>query len=274
MTDWVRLWHDMPTDPKWRAIARRSGQPLPCVIALFNLLMVNASANAENRGTLFNWDSEDAAAALDMETEHVEAIIDAMQGKVLDGDRLTGWEKRQPKREDSGVAARVAKHRETQREKAKRTVTHGNAPETETDTDNTPLTPQGEKEAVSISDPAKPDPVAELVQTWNEVAEIHDLPTVKKITDTRRRQAKARIAEYGLAEMQECVGRLALSPFLSGKTPENFKADFDFLLASSKLTRLREGFYDPRDRRPEHPPPRPSADTNRLIGQLAQGFRA
>ena len=46
MTDWVRLWHDMPTDPKWRTIARKSGQPLPCVIALFNLIMVNASGNA------------------------------------------------------------------------------------------------------------------------------------------------------------------------------------------------------------------------------------
>ena len=30
----------------------------------FNLIMVNASANADERGTLRNWDSEDAAAAL------------------------------------------------------------------------------------------------------------------------------------------------------------------------------------------------------------------
>ena len=135
MTDWVRLWHDMPTDPKWRVIARRSGQPLPCVIAVFNLLMVNASSNADERGTLRNWDNEDAAAALDMEPEQVAAIMDAMQGKVLDGDRLSGWEKRQPKREDSGVAARVAKHREAKRDAEKRTVTHGNAPETETETD-------------------------------------------------------------------------------------------------------------------------------------------
>ena len=75
----------MPTDPKWRTIARKSGQPLPCVIALFNLIMVNASANADERGTLRNWDSEDAAAALDMEPDDVSAIITAMQGKVLMG---------------------------------------------------------------------------------------------------------------------------------------------------------------------------------------------
>ncbi len=26
MSNWVRLWDDMPTDPKWRLIARKSGQ--------------------------------------------------------------------------------------------------------------------------------------------------------------------------------------------------------------------------------------------------------
>lgn len=134
MTDWVRLWHDMPTDPKWRAIARKSGQPLPCVIALFNLIMVNASGNAEARGALLNWDDEDAAAALDMDTEAVAAIMSAMEGKVIQGGRLTGWEKRQPKREDDS-AKRVRDHRKRKAEEQKRDVTHGNAPETETETE-------------------------------------------------------------------------------------------------------------------------------------------
>lgn len=139
MTDWVRLWHDMPTDPKWRVVARKAGQPLPCVISLFSLMMVNASANSADRGRLLGWDHEDAAAALDIEPDAVRAIYDAMQGKVLDGDRLTGWERRQPKREDAGVGARVAKHRETKaatserdetpRNDTKRDVTHVNAPE-------------------------------------------------------------------------------------------------------------------------------------------------
>lgn len=138
MTDWVRLWHDMPTDPKWRTIARKSGQPLVCVIAVFNMLMVNASGNADDRGTLRNWDDEDAAAALDMESEAVSLIMAAMQGKVLDGARLTGWEKRQPKREDDQAASRKRAQRERERTQAddmSRTVTHGHAPETDTDTD-------------------------------------------------------------------------------------------------------------------------------------------
>lgn len=138
MTDWVRLWHDMPTDPKWRVIARKSGQPLPCVIALFNLIMVNASDNADDRGTLRNWDDEDAAAALDMEPEAVNAIMAAMQGKVLEGTRLTGWEKRQPKREDDSAAARKRAQRERDKaaqEDVSRNVTQRHAPETETETE-------------------------------------------------------------------------------------------------------------------------------------------
>lgn len=157
MTDWVRLWHDMPTDPKWRTIARKSGQPLPCVIALFNLLLVNASGNADERGTLSNWDDEDAAAALDMDPEDVSAIIAAMQGKVLDGARLTGWEKRQPKREDGTAAARKAQwkeRKEQERNAAERTGTHGNAPETETETE-TDIPLSNDNGAVEIDEDAQ-----------------------------------------------------------------------------------------------------------------------
>ncbi|XJJ66377.1 hypothetical protein WBP07_13000 [Novosphingobium sp. BL-8A] len=152
MTDWVRLWHDMPTDPKWRVIARKSGQPLPCVIAVFNLMMVNASGNAEQRGTLSGWDDEDAGAALDMDAADVEAIRTAMQGKVLDDDRLTGWSKRQPKREDgtaaqrkqawkereaakNGAEQRSGTHRNASGTASERSGTHRNAPETETETE-------------------------------------------------------------------------------------------------------------------------------------------
>lgn len=132
MTDWLRLWHDMPTDPKWRVIARKSGQPLACVIAVFNLVLVNASTNAANRGTLAGWDDEDAAAALDMDPEAVAAIMAAMQGKVIDGARLTGWERRQPKREDGTAAERKQAWKDRQAEAknaAERGGTHGNAAE-------------------------------------------------------------------------------------------------------------------------------------------------
>lgn len=110
---WCRLWHDMPTDPKFRVVAKRAGRPTAEVLAVFTAMLANASANEDERGTLRGWCHEDIAAALDMEPEHAEAIFKAMQGKLLEGDQLTGWERRQPKRErEDNSAPRVAAHRE------------------------------------------------------------------------------------------------------------------------------------------------------------------
>lgn len=94
-TSWLRLWHDMPNDPKWRAIARKAGRSVPEVLAVYVHMLTNASANADARGELSNWSDEDISAALDMEPEHVTTIREAMLGKTLDGDRLIGFWDRQ-----------------------------------------------------------------------------------------------------------------------------------------------------------------------------------
>ena len=120
---WLRLWHDLPNDPKWRTIARVANQPISLVIATYVHLLVSASQNV-TRGhvTVTN---EDLASALDVTDECVCSVISAMQGRVLDGDRLTGWETRQPKREDAGsldtgaksAAQRKREQRERERQK-------------------------------------------------------------------------------------------------------------------------------------------------------------
>lgn len=107
---WLRLWHDMPCDPKWRTIARVSGQRIGDVMAVFMHLLVTAS-NATERGRTQSFNAEDVANALDIETKQVEQIVAAMQGRVLDGDVVKGWSKRQPERED-GAAERAKAWRE------------------------------------------------------------------------------------------------------------------------------------------------------------------
>lgn len=130
---WLRLWHDMPTDPKFRVIARKTGRPISEVLSVFVLMMTNASANEDERGELDNWSDEDAGAALDIDADHVAAIRQAMQGKTLDGVKLSGWSRRQPKREDNS-AERVRAFRErSKRDVTLRNadVTHGNSREEE-----------------------------------------------------------------------------------------------------------------------------------------------
>lgn len=118
---WLRLWHEMPTDPKWRTIARISGQPISLVQAAYVHLLVDASRNVTRGHATVT--QEDLASALDVTEEAIEAILDAMQGRVLDGMKLLGWEKRQPKREDSGGensgAKSAAQRKREQREREK-----------------------------------------------------------------------------------------------------------------------------------------------------------
>lgn len=105
---WLRLYHDTPNDPKWRLVAVRSGQPVGHVLAVWMTMLTGAS-EAEQRGTLEGWDDEIAAAVLGYAPAVVTAIRTAMQGLVLDGFRLTGWDKRQREADDSST--RTANYR-------------------------------------------------------------------------------------------------------------------------------------------------------------------
>ncbi|VDZ64178.1 DnaT-like ssDNA-binding domain-containing protein [Serratia odorifera] len=116
---WLRLWHDMPNDPKWRTIARLSGQPVALVLATYVHLLVSASQSV-TRGHA-DVTPEDLASALDVTDRDIEQILEAMQGRVLDGKNLTGWGNRQVKREDTGnpeTGAKSARERKNaQRER-------------------------------------------------------------------------------------------------------------------------------------------------------------
>ncbi|WP_353177608.1 hypothetical protein [Delftia acidovorans] len=111
----------MPNDPKWRTIARHSKQPISLVQATFLHLMVEASRNV-TRGHA-DVTAEDLASALDCDEDQIQAILDAMQGRVLDGMQLAGWEKRQPKREEAAdgesSAKSAAERKRAQREREK-----------------------------------------------------------------------------------------------------------------------------------------------------------
>lgn len=106
---WIRYYHETPTDPKWRAVAIEAGVPVHAVLAVWDCMMVNASVSSV-RGTLEGWNHRVIGAAIDLKGAEVEAIYTAMQGLTLDGNRLTGWEKRQRGSDDS--ATRVKQHRE------------------------------------------------------------------------------------------------------------------------------------------------------------------
>jgi hypothetical protein len=102
MMEWLRWYQGTATDPKWRVVAIESGQPVAVVLAVW-AMMLERAAQSDERGTIDGWSDRVAGAALDVPGDAVTAVRSAMQCLVLDGDRITGWEKRQPKREDGSA---------------------------------------------------------------------------------------------------------------------------------------------------------------------------
>ena len=140
MMSWLRWHNGTVSDPKWRAIARDSDQPIHAVLAVWAAMLECASA-ADQRGRLQGGNDRVAAAAFDISVEAVTAIRAAMQGLTLSGDKVTAWAKRQPNREDNSTA-RVRQYRQRQKRAdqgdptiatttMKRGVTQRNAPDSE-----------------------------------------------------------------------------------------------------------------------------------------------
>lgn len=202
---WLRLWHEMPNDPKWRTIARVSNQPISLVLAVYLHVIVDASRNVTRGHT--NVTIEDLASALDVTEEQIKSIFDAMQGRVLDKNIVTGWDKRQPKREDLGSAESGAKsaaqRKREQREREKNqsvTQRHEGSQEVTTDKDKDkdkeykpPISPLGENPKKTKSqkfDPlaAKPENVSSEV--WEEWIKYRRERKDKTTESTCRAQAK------------------------------------------------------------------------------------
>lgn len=179
-TQWLRLWHEMPTDPKFRTVARHSKQPVNLVLAVYLHMLVNAS-QADPRGHLFRWCDEDVASALDVDEAQVSAVRQAMQGRVLDGDTLMGWERRQPDREESGARGgktstersrerreRLKREREedeaSRRNGMQRDATEGNAPDKDKDEDTDKEKSGGDVNSGVATPPPSPADIPEYAK--------------------------------------------------------------------------------------------------------------
>lgn len=98
-------------------------------------------------------------------------------------------------------------------------------------------------------------PYSEIVAAYHLL--LPDLRKVLKLTETRRRQLRARWNEDKERQDPEwwrnLFRRVAKSDFLMGRrrsrNPDhaNWTCDFDFLLQPKSLTKLLEGGYDNRD---------------------------
>ena len=86
MTSWFRSWHGAPTDSKWLVIAKRANVAPGMVSAVFWALLDTAS-QADERGSVADFDAETYALWAGFEEHQICAVIDAMRAKgVIDAD--------------------------------------------------------------------------------------------------------------------------------------------------------------------------------------------
>lgn len=278
---WLRLWHEMPNDPKWRTIARVSERPISLVLSVYVHMLVEASRNVTRGHAVVT--EEDLASALDVSENDIKSVISAMQGRVLDGMYLLGWEKRQPKKEDAGDpdnGAKTAAQRKADqraREKAARemllsqgNVTNGHDvsrdvttekdKDKEKDTEIKPSTDADASVAASDADGehdaepikvAKPNcPHQEIIALYHEILPM--CPQVRDWTEARQQQLRARWNEdpsrQNLAYWRRFFEYVKTCGFLVGVQPNTqrrpFFADLEWLTKQANFTKVRERKYE------------------------------
>lgn len=132
---WFRSHHGAPTDNKLGLIAQKKGIARPVVIAVWWYVLDYASQNTP-RGTISGLNVEEAAFAIGADEADIEACLAGFQERsMIDGDTLTAWDARQPKREDDS-SERVKRLRDKKKSDVtpcNADETHGNAPDTDTE---------------------------------------------------------------------------------------------------------------------------------------------
>ena len=63
--EWYRAYHGMPHDPKLQVVAKRSGQKMSAVVAVW-LCVLDAASQHDPRG-IFNIDPEEISVIQDIE---------------------------------------------------------------------------------------------------------------------------------------------------------------------------------------------------------------
>jgi len=71
-------------------------------------------------------------------------------------------------------------------------------------------------------------------------------PSVKALSDARRKAINARLKIYSLADFQTVFEKAEASSFLKGSNDRNWTANFDWLIKDANMAKVLDGNYDNR----------------------------
>lgn len=72
------------------------------------------------------------------------------------------------------------------------------------------------------------------------------LPSVKSLSDARKKAIKARLNTYTVDDICEAFRKAEASDFLKGKNDRNWQANFDWILKDANMAKILDGNYDNR----------------------------
>jgi len=70
------------------------------------------------------------------------------------------------------------------------------------------------------------------------------LPSIKSMTETRKKAIKGRVAQYGKKSIEEVFKSVLNSDFLLGGNDRNWRPDFDWIFKAANYTKILEGNYN------------------------------
>lgn len=228
---WFRLYHRMVDDEKLRLLAFEDRWHFVALCCL------KASGLLDEEATDLR--ARKIAVKLGIQVRELEEIGRRLREVDLVDENLNpcAWNDLQYKSDSS--TSRVKKFREKQQRNDVKRQRNVSVTGQETETETEELEPKGS--CASDDAPVTPE---ELVSEWNELASDCGLPTVVKLTASRRIRAKARIRQYpDPAIWQRAFANIRASPHCLGQNDRGWKADFDFILQDKSFTRLVEGTY-------------------------------
>lgn len=110
--NWFRWYHGSSCDTKWPWVARRSGQCVGTVVAVWSALLEHASQN-EERGSVDGFNCEEIDVLFGYDEGTCASVFRAMceRGVIRDGF-IAAWSKRQVKDEGASERKRLQRERE------------------------------------------------------------------------------------------------------------------------------------------------------------------
>ena len=91
---------------------------------------------------------------------------------------------------------------------------------------------------------ADPTPYKAIVELYHEICKSY--PSLRNVSENRKKAIAARWKEYrhDLDIFRELFTLAEASPFLKGKNPRNWAADFNWLMNSENMAKVLEGNYN------------------------------